>query len=213
MAVLEAFGVRSSCTTTSSQSSLFHTATEGMLSSSGKRPSQSRRRGGRRDISAPRDTTGYQPRVAAVNVPHPSESHYTCTWINETRAFMCYGCDHPVRPKPTGRPSDVVPPAPFDVVLCHKELRMYKTKEGALTFSARPQNVYYHLNKSCVLAKNPTFSMEQLSVKLSGLLWKHAEKLQKEFGFTEVSMVEEGKKPFDFLTCQRLKVQYLQSVS
>lgn len=131
MAVLEEFGVRSSCTTTSSQSSLFHTATEGMPSSSGKRPSQSRRRGGRRDISAPRDTTGYQPRVAGVDVPHPSESHYTCTWIKETRAFMCYGCDHPLRPKPTGLPSDVVPPAPFDVVLCRKELRMYKTQEKA----------------------------------------------------------------------------------
>ena len=191
MAVLEAFGVRSSCTTFL-QSSLFHTATEGMLSSSGKRPAQSRRLGGQRDISTLRDTTGYQPRVAGMDVPHPSESHYTCTWINETRSFMCYGCDHPVRPKPTGRPSDVVPPAPFDVVLCHKELRMYKTKEGTLTFSAQPQNVYYQLKKSCVLVKNPTFSMEQLSVKLSGLQRKHAEQLQKEFGFTEVSLVEEA---------------------
>ena len=139
--------------TTSSQSSLFHTATEGMPSSSGKIPGQSRRRGARRDISTPRDPTGYQPRIAGLDVPQPSESHYTCTWINETRAFMCYGCDHPVRPKPTSRPSDVVPPVPFDIVLCHKELRMYKTKEGALTFSAQPQNVYYHLKKSCVLAK------------------------------------------------------------
>ena len=192
MAVSEAFGVRSSCTTTSSQSSLFRAATEGMPSSSGKKPGQSRRRGGRRDISTPRDTTGYQPRVAGVDVPHPSESHYTCTWIKETRAFMCYGCDHPLRPKPTGLPSDVVPPAPFDVVLCRKELRMYKTREGALTFSVQPQNVYYHLKKSCVLAKNPTFSMEQLSVRLSGLQWKHAEQLRKEFGFTEVSIVEEA---------------------
>ena len=40
MAVLEAFGVRSLCTTTSLQSSLFHTATEGMPSSSGKRPAK-----------------------------------------------------------------------------------------------------------------------------------------------------------------------------
>ena len=80
---------------------------------------------------------------------------------------MCYGCDHPLRPKPTDLPSDVVPPAPFDVVLCRKGLRMYKTREGAMTFSVQPQNVYYHLKKSCVLAKNPTFSMEQLFVKLS----------------------------------------------
>ena len=34
--------------------------------------------------------------------------------------------------------------------------------------------------------------MEQLSVKLSGLQWKHAEQLRKEFGFTEVSIVEEA---------------------
>ena len=34
--------------------------------------------------------------------------------------------------------------------------------------------------------------MEQLSVKLSGLQWKHVEQLEKEFGFTEVSVVEEA---------------------
>lgn len=60
IAVSEAFGVRASCATTSKQDTIFDAATEGMPSSSGKKPGQSRRRGGRRNLSSPRDTTGFQ---------------------------------------------------------------------------------------------------------------------------------------------------------
>lgn len=223
MALSEAFGVRSSATI-SSKSTIMETATEGMPLSSGKKPGQSGRRGGRRSLSSPRDTTGFQPRItrndaqptvargnsrfqpnetademqschardtlvsqqnAAANEVQSSERQYTCTWIKDTKAYMCYGCDYPLRPKPTGQPDDVLPPAPFDVVLCRKELRMYKTKTGALTFSVQPQNVYYHLKKACVVKKNKSFTAEDLCVNtLIGLEKCHYDQLRKEFGFT-----------------------------
>ena len=139
--------------------SILEAATEGMPSSSGKKPGQSARRGGPRSLSSPRDTTGFrpritvteeqssggrdttgfQPRVTASDLQSPeptdgngfqpkitanevqsSERQYTCTWIKETKPYMCYGCDYPLRPKSTGQPSDVLPPAPFDGVLCRK---------------------------------------------------------------------------------------------
>lgn len=186
IAVSEAFGVRASCATTSSQDTIFDAVTEGMPSSSGKKPSQSRRRGGRRNLSSPRDKTGFRPRVTPyTETAQPAENQYTCTWIKDTKAYMCYGCDYPLRPKPTGQPNDVVPPAPFDVVLCRKEMRMYKTQAGALTFSVQPQNVYYHLMKACVLKKNKNFTKEDLSVKLGGLKRSRMDQLRKEFGFTD----------------------------
>ena len=124
----------------------------------------------------PTDTSG-------SHEPKSSERLYTCTWIKDTKAYMCYGCDYPLRPKPTGQPSDVLPPAPFDVILCRKELRMYKTKAGPLTFSVQPQNVYYHLKKTCVLEKNKHFATEDLCVKLAGLEAVHIHQPRKEFGF------------------------------
>ena len=74
---------------------------------------------------------------------------------------MCYRRDYPLRPNPTGQRSDVLPPAPVDVVLCRKELRMYKTKAVGLTYSVQPQDVYYHLKKTCVSKKNKHFATEQ----------------------------------------------------
>ena len=187
-----------------------------MPSSSGKKPGQSGRRGGRRSLSSAMDTTGFRPRITVTkehssgardtsefqpretasdlqsststdtsgsHEPKSSQRLYTCTWIKDTIAYMCYGCDYPLTPKPTGKPSDVLPPAPFDVILCCKELRMYKTKAGALTFSVQPQNVYYHLKKTCVLKKNKHFAIEDLCVKLAGLEAVHIHQLRKEFSF------------------------------
>ena len=60
---------------------------------------------------------------------------------------------------------------------------MYKTRAGALTFSVQPQNVYYHLKKTCVLNKNKHFATEDLCVRLAGLEAVHIHQLHKEFGF------------------------------
>jgi len=60
---------------------------------------------------------------------------------------------------------------------------MYKTKAGALTFSAQPHNVYYHLKKTYMLKKNKHFATEDLFVNLAGLQAAHTHQLRKEFGF------------------------------
>jgi len=92
--------------------------------------------------AVPIRASGFHPTVTVDHEARSSERHYTCTWIKDKKAYMCYGCDYPLRPKPTGQRSDVLPPAPVDVVLCRKELRMYKTKAVGLTYSVQPQDVY-----------------------------------------------------------------------
>ena len=71
----KAFGISSSATI-SSISSILEAATEGMPSSSGKKPGQSGRRGGRRSLSSPRDTTGFRPRIT-VTEEHSSGARDT----------------------------------------------------------------------------------------------------------------------------------------
>ena len=61
----KAFGISSSATI-SSISSILEAATEGMPSSSGKKPGQSGRHGGRQSLSSPRDTTGFRPRITVA---------------------------------------------------------------------------------------------------------------------------------------------------
>jgi len=61
----EAFGVSASANV-SSIPSLLEAATEGMPSSSGKKPGQSGRRGRRQRLSSPRHTTGFRPRITVT---------------------------------------------------------------------------------------------------------------------------------------------------
>ena len=65
VALSKAFGFSSSATT-SSISSILEAATEPMPSSSGKKPGQSGRHGGRQSLSSPRDTTGFRPRITVA---------------------------------------------------------------------------------------------------------------------------------------------------
>ena len=70
----KAFGVSTSATI-SSTSSILEAATE-KKPSSGKKPGQSGRRGGRRSLSSPRDTTGFRPRIT-VTEEHSSGARDT----------------------------------------------------------------------------------------------------------------------------------------
>ena len=82
----------------------------------------------------------------------------------------------------------MVPPAPFDVVLKRKELRMYRKPGGELTYSVKPQNCYYELKRKCLVKKSSNFSSQQIEIiedewgKLSDLI-RNA--LKKEFGITK----------------------------
>ena len=83
----KAFGVSTSATI-SSISSIEEAATEGMPSSSGKKPGQSGRRGGRRSLSSPRDTTGFRPRIA-VTKEHSSDARDTSEFqLRETASDL-----------------------------------------------------------------------------------------------------------------------------
>ena len=80
----------------------------------------------------------------------------------------------------------MVPPPTFHVVLCRKELRMYKMPSGELTYSITHQNVYYHFKKACIL-KNSNFTVEDIAISeecQTPLTVVHVGHLQKEFGNT-----------------------------
>ena len=100
--------------------------------------------------------------------------------------YVCYGCGQRMRPKPSdegGR--DMVSQPPFDVVLCRKELRLYKKPSGELTYSITPQNVYHHLKKACIQKKNANFTVEDIAISeecQTSLTAVHVGHLRKEFG-------------------------------
>ena len=50
---------------------------------------------------------------------------------------------------------EMVPPAPFDVVLKRQELRMYRKPGGELTSSVKQQNCYYALKRKCLIKVIP----------------------------------------------------------
>ena len=72
------------------------------------------------------------------------------TWLLGSKITSCYGCQNKFR----RTPSDPVPPEPYDIVLCWKQIRAYTPKgspEGnRLRFTVKPEITYFHLKKSCV---------------------------------------------------------------
>ena len=121
-----------------------------------------------------------------VNVDR--QEKYQLKSLKGTSIYVCYGCGQRMHPKPsneTGR--YFVPPAPFDVVFCRRELKMYKKPSGELTYSITPQNVYYHMKKACIQKKNGNFTSGDISISeefLSSLMTVHVSQLRKEFGLS-----------------------------
>ena len=116
--------------------------------------------------------------------PFPNSQLLRLTWLKGTRITTCYGCGNKFR----SSRHDPVPPEPYDVVVIGtKQIRAY-TPRGAtgISFSTKPENVYFHLKKSCVLVQcSNTISKdnfivyddEKLKIKFS-----HQNMLRKEFG-------------------------------
>ena len=108
-----------------------------------------------------------------------SSNSYNLRWLAETRAYICYGCKKALRVRPH------IPPVPFDVVLTRKEMRMYKNRSGELTYSIKPEPVFYHLRKSCVLKKNENFTKKDITIgseDLNKLCDRHKDHIRHEFG-------------------------------
>lgn len=54
--------------------------------------------------------------------------------------------------------------APYDLVVCRKECRPYRSPDGQTNTPSVPSNSRYHVNLLCIRAAEPTFRPEQLVV-------------------------------------------------
>ena len=117
--------------------------------------------------------------VNAFEKPEP----YYLRWLEGSRVTTCYGCENKFRPSMNDSP----PPEPYDVVLCRKQVRAYTPKGSVgLRFTLKPENVFFHLKRSCVELKNAdrltVDSLVLSDVDKQNLKTTHKMMLRKEFG-------------------------------
>ena len=74
---------------------------------------------------------------------------YTQKWLNESKAYQCYGCNSAIRVP------GHVPAPPEDVVAATREYRSF-TKNGKL--QVHYGTTHYHLREKCIKEKNPEFN-------------------------------------------------------
>lgn len=117
--------------------------------------------------------------VTAFDKPEP----YYLRWLEGSKVTTCYSCGSKFR----NSMSDPPPPEPYDVVLCRKQVRAY-TPRGTLGlhFTLKPENVFFHLKRSCVQMKNSE-GVSAASLVLSdtdkeNLKISHKMMLRKAFG-------------------------------
>ena len=81
--------------------------------------------------------------------PKPESLHLR--WLEGSRVTTCYGCEEKFRSSMHTPP----PPVPYDVVLCRAQIRAYMPKgKVGLRFSLKPENVFFHITRSCVKMKS-----------------------------------------------------------
>ena len=146
----------------------------------GKKPGPKRNRFTRtpeqRDVGRLEDPLHH---VHAFDKPEP----YHLRWLEGSRVTSCYGCGNKFRPSMNDSP----PPEPYDVVLCRKQVRAYTPKGSVgLRFTLKPENVFFHLKRSCVEQKNSdgvtAHSLVLSDVDKQNLKKTHKMMLKKEFG-------------------------------
>ena len=147
---------------------------------SGKKPGPQRYRASH--TAQERDIHSLDDRHDGV-VPFPTLEPFRLTWLEGSRITSCYGCGNKIR----ATMHHPVPPEPYDIVIGRKQIRAY-TPQGStgLRFSAKPENVYFHLKKSCVAKQcSDPVSKDSLIVsddQKSKLKFSHRNMLRKEFG-------------------------------
>ena len=82
---------------------------------------------------------------------------------------------------------DPVPPEPYDVVICRNQIRAFTPRGSTgLPFSAKPEDVFFHLKHSCVASQcsDPVNDKSLLVSDEDKLKLKssHRNMLRKEFG-------------------------------
>lgn len=152
-----------------------------MPSGAGLKENEKGRKRTRKTHREERSTAGFSERVPSVTPTIPPDE-YQVVFVKDTKALTCYGCGSKLRNKP----SDAPPPAPYDLMLKHHERRVYQKKGTIqLKVSRDPESVYYHVRKTCVLAKcdkilprNITIT-EPINEQMSEVHKRH---LSREFG-------------------------------
>ena len=148
---------------------------------SGKKPGPKRVRGftrapEQRDINRLDD-----PLKDVPAFPKPEALHLR--WIEGSKITTCYGCENKFRASVNAPP----PPPPYDVVLCRAQIKAYTPRGSVgLRFSFKPENVFFHLRRSCVdLKSSEPVTAESVVVSESDkqkLRSSHKLMLRKEFG-------------------------------
>ncbi|CAB4003812.1 Hypothetical predicted protein [Paramuricea clavata] len=113
--------------------------------------------------------------------PKPEALHLR--WIEGSRITTCYGCENKFHASVNAPP----PPPPYDVVLCRAQIKAYTPRGSVgLRFSFKPENVFFHLRRSCVdLKSSEPVTAESVVVSESDrqkLRSSHKVMLRKEFG-------------------------------
>ena len=147
---------------------------------SGKKPGPRRIRPTR--APEKRDTSILEDRCKGVE-PFPEAEKFHLKWLEGSRVTTCYGCGNKIRQTT----HDPVPPDPYDVVICRKQVRAYTPRgTSGLRFTVKPENVFFHVRRACIAmqcsdpvsAKNLVISDEdRLRLKIT-----HRNMLRKEFG-------------------------------
>ena len=113
----------------------------------------------------------------------PEQEKLSIKWLQGSKVTTCYGCKYKFRKSA----SDPVPPEPYNIVLCRKQIRAYTPKgTSGLKFTAKPENAYFHVKKSCVqnetserVGANSIVISEEDKLNLKQI---HVNKLRQEFG-------------------------------
>ena len=108
-----------------------------------------------RNLVAPDQAQERQAQERNVQVLEAPDTQYQfqdqdklkITWLHGSKITTCYGCKNKFRKTA----SDPVPPEPYDIVLCRKQIRAYTPKgTTGLRFTVKPENTYFHLKRACV---------------------------------------------------------------
>ena len=146
--------------------------------SAGRKPNQKSRK---RKAPVMRDVNSMADQyLPTTTFEGDHENDLVLLWMKDEKTTTCYGCGGKFRKLP----SDPPPPAPHDVVLKGKEMRMFKAKgTNQLRYSLNRESTFYHPNKSCILKKREHVDKNQIVIQSIEKLGRlHKSQLKEQFG-------------------------------
>ena len=111
----------------------------------------------------------------------PDDDKFHLVYISQTKSCCC-GCKQRYRNSVT----DILPPAPYDMVLARKLFRVFTPAGGiGLKISREKENAYVHLKRSCLMKCYYTINHEDIVVtQTSPPENTHILKLKDVFNFS-----------------------------